>query len=76
MNPKIVKEELEAKPFEPFVVVTASGDRYLVRHPELAVLASRALYVFERGPGDEIDGPVKIGYANITALEPIPEKAA
>ncbi len=75
MNAKVIQAELQSSPFKPFAVVTASGDRYKVLHPELAVPTKLALFVFERDSNDEIDLPVKIGYPNITALEPIEQAA-
>ena len=77
MHEKMLLEKLRAIPFEPFVIVTNSGDRYTVHHPELAKLAPRHVYVFE--PRDQ-EGLVKdasiIGLRNISALEPLPGKAA
>jgi len=63
------------QPFEPFIIVTASGDRYRINHPELAVATRRSLYVFERARDNEIEAKVRIAYSNITALEPA-ERAA
>lgn len=75
MNPQEIKDELAITPFEPFVIVTASGDRYRVDHPELAIPTKRSLYVFERDADDEIEVKVRIAYSNITAIGPA-ERAA
>ena len=75
MNVKVIQAELQASPFKPFAVVTASGDRYEVKHPELAIPTKQVLFIFERDANDEVDLPVKIGYPNITALEPIEQAA-
>ena len=75
MNPKVIQAELETSPFKPFAVVTASGDRYEVNHPELAIPTKQLLFIFERDTKGKIDLPVKIGYKFITALEPIEQAA-
>jgi len=75
MNAKVIQAELQSSSFKPFAVVTASGDRYKVLHPELAVPTKLVLFVFERDSNDEINLPVKIGYTSITALEPIEQAA-
>jgi len=69
MNAKVIQAELQSSPFKPFAIVTASGDRYQVLHPELAVPTKLALFVLERDSDDEIDLPVKISYPSITAIE-------
>jgi len=77
MNQDTFLEKLKAEPFEPFVVVTNSGDRYEVRHPEFAKVAPRHVYVFQPGAksGAVRDAAI-IGLRNISTLEPLPSEAA
>jgi hypothetical protein len=79
MNQQQFLEKLKAEPFEPFVVVTNSGDRYEVRHPEFAKVAPRHVYVFRPSDSDSphrVQGAYIIGLRNISALEPMPNEAA
>ncbi|MEM6458090.1 MAG: hypothetical protein AAF710_01730 [Planctomycetota bacterium] len=39
------RDLLAKRPFEPFCVVMSSGERYEVRHPEMAFLSRTTLYV-------------------------------
>ncbi len=74
MNPREMVQFLRPENFEPCVFVTSSGDRYEVRHPELA-------RVFENGtveiaePSEREDAHYKswarLGYENIAAIEPL-----
>ncbi len=77
MNEKILLDKLTATPFEPFVIVTNSGDRYEVRHPEVARMTPRHVYVFLPTGRDALfkDATI-IGLRNISALEPLAGKAA
>jgi len=76
MNQDTFVEKLNAEPFEPFVVVTNSDDRYEIRHPEMAKVAPRRVYIFR--PVDErgwVEEPTIIGLHNISALAPITGEA-
>jgi hypothetical protein len=70
-------EKLKDEPFEPFVVVTNSGDRYAVHHPELAMVTPRHVYIFQPSnkPG-VVTGASIVGLRNISALEPLSGEAA
>ncbi len=71
MNENTHLEKLTARPFEPFVIVTNAGERYEVRHPEMAKVAPRHVYVFApRGNGLVEDASI-VGLRNISALEPV-----
>jgi hypothetical protein len=60
-----LKELLHRQPFQPFQIVTASGDKYEVENPDLiAVGASQINYFFPRS-----DRWVFIRLNQITALE-------
>lgn len=75
-----ITQAVRTKPFQPFEVVTSSGNRYLVEHPEMVLIAKGALYVSQRiksSRGLEIaSDPAVISYMHITELVPVPEKAA
>lgn len=45
MNEVAMREFLNMKPFEPFLVVMSSGDKHLVKHPENALLTKTRLFV-------------------------------
>ncbi len=45
MNEANMRQFLNVKPFEPFVVVMSSGDRHLVKHPENALLTKTKLVI-------------------------------
>jgi len=55
MNIEVLRELLRRRPFEPFWVTLSSGDRYEVRHPEMAWLTKTGLYVGL--PGNASDLP-------------------
>lgn len=77
MNRDVVLEKLTAQPFEPFALVTNAGDRYEVRHSELAQIAPRHVYVFQRaGERRLVHDPAIIGHRNVSALKPLPSEAA
>ena len=77
MNQDLILEKLGAQPFEPFALITNAGDRYEVRHPELAQVAPRHVYVFEwAGKGRLVNDPAILGLRNISAIEPLPSEAA
>jgi len=46
-NEQSMRLFLNAKPFEPFVVVMSSGQRYEVRHPENAVLTKTKIVIID-----------------------------
>ncbi len=79
MNPFDLREALRTQPFEPLVVVTNSGDRYVIKHPEMAQLMENGtLLIFEPSERDDATAKrmTRVGYVNIAALEPLREKAA
>jgi hypothetical protein len=77
MNPNTIREHLKESPFVPFRVITNAGTTYDVLHPEFVVPTRTALHLYSVGSDGLADtSPIKIGYANIAALEPHPEQAA
>ena len=72
MTVRTVKNLLEHRPFQPFRVVMSSGERYAVRHPEMALLTRRTLYIGTGPDEDNIpDEAAMCSLLHITAVEPI-----
>ena len=63
-----------AQPFEPFRIVTSSGETYDVSHPEVLLVSKRVVYVgVAKDPHLRIVDPVHtVSIMHITALEPLP----
>src|SRR5207245_41092 len=72
MTSSAIKRLLTKRPFEPFQVVMSSGERYAIKHPEMALLTKRTLYI---GIGDLADGiPADAEFCSllhVTAVEPL-----
>ena len=45
MNEANMRQFLNVRPFEPFVVVMSSGDRHVVKHPENALLTKTKIVI-------------------------------
>jgi hypothetical protein len=73
---KEVRERLHYQPFEPFRIVTSSGQHYDVLHPEFLLVTKRTLVVATpKTEGDkDPDGYHAVSILHITALEQIPTK--
>ncbi len=71
MDGQNVQEILNRQPFEPFRMVTASGESYTVRHPEmLALLRNRAVVALpELGDGEPSDRFAICDLRLVTAVE-------
>jgi hypothetical protein len=69
-----IGEKLSTQPFEPFRIVTSSGESYDVTHPEVVFLSKRVAYVgVAKDPRLKIYDPVHVvSILHITALEPLP----
>lgn len=77
MNEKVLLDKLRAVPFQPFAIVTNAGDRYEVHHPELARVTPRHVYVFQPVDGSGlVDDATIVGLRNISAVDPLPGRAA
>ena len=62
---------LAKRPFESFRVLISSGERYDVRHPEMALLTRTTLYI---GTGEDQGIPEDAAFCSllhITAVEPL-----
>ncbi len=67
-----LKECLSRRPFEPFRVVTSSGQTYEVRHPENAVLYKNGLVVaYGAANGDLPERVAMLSLLHITAVETV-----
>ena len=57
MHAETVKEVLSASPFQPFVVHTVGGAKYLIDHPDFTMLSreGRSLYIsLPEGEGERV----------------------
>jgi hypothetical protein len=63
---------LSKRPFQPFAVVMSSGERYQVRHPEMALLTRTTLFIGTGGEDEAIpDDAAFCSLLHITAVEPL-----
>ena len=68
--PEDIKELLERSPFEAFVIVTSSGEKYLVDDPHSVALMTGRVFV---APKNDKWAFIRIG--QISALEAAPKAA-
>ena len=63
---------LKAQPFQPFRLVTSGGERYEVRHPEMAFL-TRTTIVLGLAPDTRgvAEDWTMISLLHVTAIEPV-----
>lgn len=72
MTVQTFRDLLHAKPFQPFRLVMSSGEKYEVRHPEMAWLTRTDILVGIGETRDNIPSRFKIcSLLHITAIEPI-----
>ncbi|WP_145363348.1 hypothetical protein [Stratiformator vulcanicus] len=64
MNLDSIRTVLTAQPFRPFEVVTSSGDRHGVRHPETVAIAPGAMVVVKDGGRFHVLSPMHITELN------------
>ncbi|HEY4328386.1 MAG TPA: hypothetical protein VGN88_01520 [Phycisphaerae bacterium] len=64
-----IQERLARKPFEPFRVITSSGDRYDVRHPEMVLRVKNGIYIGLGGKGVVADKAAFVSLLHVTAVE-------
>ncbi|MBI1830268.1 MAG: hypothetical protein HYR84_02320 [Planctomycetes bacterium] len=74
---KHIRERLTMHPFQPFRIVTSSGEHYDILHHDWVLLAARTLAIgAPKTEGDRNpDGLHLISILHITALDVIPGKA-
>ena len=64
-----IQELLSHQPFEPFHVVTSSGDRYEVRHPELVLRVKNGIYIGLGGRGEVANRAAFVSLQHVAAVE-------
>lgn len=71
MTYETIKSRLDVRPFQPFRVVTSSGEGYEVRHPEMAFPTRTELVI--ASPDDHgVPSRARIvANLHITALDPL-----
>jgi len=70
-----VLERLSRRPFEPFRIITSSGQSYEIRHPEMAWPIRNGVYVGLRGKGKVPDRAAFLSLLHISAVETTPNGA-
>ena len=71
-----INELTDRRPFEPFRIVSSSGDRYEVRHPELILRVKNGLYVGQGGRGLVAEHAVFISLLHVAAVETGPARTS
>jgi hypothetical protein len=72
MTLQTFRDLLSQKPFKPFRLVMSSGERYEVRHPEMAMLTRSSILVGLDAPDDGVPAEFKIcSLLHVTAIEPL-----
>jgi hypothetical protein len=76
-TPTAIKERLKRQPFQPFRLVTSSGENYEVRHPELVFVGTTELMVGNPSKDDPTiyDRASHVALMHVTAMENLPVKA-
>jgi hypothetical protein len=72
-----IRERLAMRPFEPFRIVTSSGQHYDIPHSDFLFITKRTLAIATpKTEGDrEPDGFHTVSILHVTALEVIPSRA-
>jgi hypothetical protein len=78
MNAAALREILKRQPFTPFELVSSSGDRFPMRHPELVLLLKERVLMALDGDGmnDLPDRYTTISYLHIAAANPLETSGA
>ncbi len=71
-----VLELLKRRPFDPFRVVTSSGESYEIRHPEMAWPIRNGVYVGLGGKGGLPDRAAFVSLLHISAVETLSPNGA
>lgn len=67
MNSETIREWLNRRPFEPFLLALSNGETYSVKHPEnVIVLKSRLILGFP-----ETDSVAHIGLIHVNSIKPL-----
>jgi hypothetical protein len=77
MTVQTFRELLSQRPFRPFRLVMSSGQRYEIRHPEMAMLTRTDLLVGTDIAEDGVPAEFKIcSLLHVTAVEPLSSSTA
>ncbi len=72
MTVQTFRDLLKAQPFRPFRLVMSSGEKYDVKHPEMAMLMRTDIMIGIEESRDGLPTRFKIcSYLHVTAIEPI-----
>ena len=72
MTVQTFRDLLSARPFQPFRLVMSSGEKYEVKHPEMAWLLRTDILVGLDESRDGLPTRFKVcSYLHVTAIEPI-----
>jgi len=64
-----IQDLLSRRPFEPFQIVTSSGNVYSIRHPEMAWPIRNGIYVGLGGRGKIPERAAFVSLLHISAVE-------
>ena len=64
-----IQELLHRRPFEPFKIVTSSGQAYSVRHPEMVLPIRNGVYIGIGGRGTLPERAAFISLLHVSAVE-------
>jgi hypothetical protein len=77
MTVQTFREMLARRPFQPVKLTLSSGQSYEIRHPEMAMLTRSDILIGTGAAEDGIPAEFKIiSLLHVTAIEPIPSRAA
>jgi hypothetical protein len=66
---------LSVRPFQPFRMITSSGERYEVRHPEMAfLLRTKIVLGLDPDRSGVADDWTMISLLHVTAIEPVQDQ--
>jgi len=69
MTTDILEQWLNRRPFEPFRVVSSSGQTYEVRHPEMAILIRNGLVIAYGETDGLLEHAAVLSLIHIAAVE-------
>ena len=76
MTLQTFKEMLARRPFQPVRLLMSSGQRYEIRHPEMALLTRNDILVGIEQADDGVPAEFKIcSLLHVTAIEPLSPSA-
>ena len=78
MNPESLRSELRRQPFVPLRLYLTDGKSYDIRHPEMAMITSRDVYIgTESSPGSGVAKAADlVSLLHVVRVEQIPFSAS